>query len=356
MLRSQAMAARWMVLREGSRLRWGGDLRRHHILAALAARSDAIDVDGWSPRLLHETLAQNRRRPWEAKPRLAAATMLAPDALGEAVQRAVPFVVDFHDDPVAQNAALGVEMDEAWLERTTDRKRRNLDAFRWLVVPSSELAALAGLDSGRTIVAGNGSDTTVIVPTPWPSEPALGYISGAAPGRGIETLIEAARLVRESVPGLRLLLWLAVTGEGGEAYLAGLRQATAHDAWIEYGGAQYQEIGSELGRATVLCIPNPPSDYWDAVSPVKLFDCLAAGRPVVVTPRTVMRSDVQRHDAGLVAPGDTAEDIATSIDRLMGDQPLARRLGANGRDAAVREHDWRRISERLAAELLRLAG
>jgi len=281
--------------------------------------------------------------------------MLAPDALTEAARRTVPFAVDFHDDPVAQNAALGVPMDDAWLAGMTDRKRRNVDAFRWLVVPSSQLAALAGLDSGRTIVAGNGSDTTVIVPTPWPSEPAIGFISGAAPGRGIETLIEAARLVRASVPELHLLLWLAATGEGGEAYLARLRQATARDPWIEYGAAPYQEIGAELGRATVLCVPNPPAVYWDAVSPVKLFDCLAAGRPVVVTPRTVMRADVERHDAGLVAAGDGAEDIARSIARLMGDESLARRLGQNGRTAVVQEHDWRRISERLAAELLRLA-
>ncbi len=282
--------------------------------------------------------------------------MLAPDALSEAARRTVPFAMDFHDDPVAQNAALGVRMDDAWLQRMTDRKRRNLAAFRWLVVPSRELASLAGLDPARTIVAGNGSDTSVVVPTPRSMEPAIGLISGAAPGRGIETLIEAARLVRASVPELRLLLWLAVTGEGGEAYLAGLRQATAREAWIEYGAAPYQEIGAELGRAMVLCVPNPPADYWDAVSPVKLFDCMAAGRPVVVTPRTVMRADVERHDAGLVAAGDRAEDLATAVARLMADDSLARRLGENGRQAVVEEHDWRRISERLAAELIRLAG
>jgi glycogen(starch) synthase len=347
------VGARWLVLREGSRLRWGGDLRRHHVLAALASRPDAIDVDGWSAERLREVLAAHRRRPWNARPRLAAATMLAAAALAEAAGRTVPYAVDFHDDPLAQVAALGVDMDEAWVVRAMDRKRRNVDAFRWLVVPSAELAELAGLDRDRTLVAGNGSDTTIIRPSPWPREPAVGFISGAAAGRGIETLIGAARLLRDQVPGLRLLLWLAATGAAGEAYLEELRRSTADDPWIEYGAAPYQEIGAQLGRATVLCVPNPPAGYWDAVSPVKLYDCMAAARPVVVTPRTVMRAEVERHQAGLVAPGDRPEDLAGPIAQLIGDDALARQLGENGRNAVVAEHDWRSISRSLAAELVR---
>jgi glycosyltransferase involved in cell wall biosynthesis len=342
-----------MVLREGSRLRWGGDLRRHYVLAALASRRDAADVDGWSAGRLRDALRADRRRPWDARPRLAAATMVGTDVLDAAAGRTVPFAVDFHDDPVAQTAALSVEVDRAWLERAIERKRRNIEAFRWLVVPSPELAALAGLDADRTIVAGNGSDTTLIRALPWPREPAIGFISGAAAGRGIETLIEAARLVRVAVPELRLLLWLAATGPAGETYLDALRRSTTPDPWIEYAAAPYPEIGAQLGRATVLCVPNPPVAYWDAVSPVKLFDCMAAGRPVVVTPRAVMRADVERHRAGLVAPGDRAEDLAGSIARLLADEPLARQLGENGRAAVVEEHDWRSISESLAAELVR---
>ena len=110
------MGARWMVLREGSRLRWGGDLRRHHILAALAARPDATDVDGWSVGRLREALAGDRRRPWGARPRLAAATMLAADALTEAAGRTLSFAVDFHDDPLPRRGfGIGIEIHRAEL-------------------------------------------------------------------------------------------------------------------------------------------------------------------------------------------------------------------------------------------------
>jgi glycosyltransferase involved in cell wall biosynthesis len=282
--------------------------------------------------------------------------MLADATLDQIGGRATPFVVDFHDDPVAQNRALGIEDDPEWTKRMTERKRRNLEAFRWHVVPSRALAELAGLDLARTIVAGNGTDTSVIQPRPWPTEPAVGFMSGAAPARGIETLIAAARLVRSAVPDLKLLLWLAATGSASEAYLVSLRLATAADPWVEFLAAPYAEMGDQLGRATVQCIPNPPSRYWDSVSPIKLYDSMASGRPVVVTPRVAMRAEVERSEAGLTAPGDELEDLASAILRLLEDQDLARRLGENGRRAAVEEHDWRVISERLARTLMDVEG
>jgi glycosyltransferase involved in cell wall biosynthesis len=349
------MSTRWIVLREATNLRWGGDLRRHHVLGALAARPDALDVDGWSTATVNAAIAGSNRRPWQPRPRVAAATMLADATLDAIGGRAAPFVLDFHDDPVAQNLALGVDMGPDWTARTTARKRRNLEAFRWFVVPSAGLAQLAELERDRTIVAGNGTDTSVIQPTPWPSRPAIGFMSGAAPSRGIETLIEAARLVRATVPDLTLLLWLAATGSASEAFLAALRQSTAGDAWIEYGSAPYAEMSAQLGRATVQCVPNPRSTYWDAVCPVKLFDSMASGRPVVVTPRTAMRAVVERNAAGLVAAGDAAEDLAGAILQLFEDEPLARQLGDNGRRAAVAHHDWRVISAELAKTVTSLA-
>ena len=100
---------RWIVLRERSKLRWGGDLRRHYILSTLASRSDALDVDGWSLAAIRKALPDGRRLPWTREPWVAAATMLGLDALEAVRGRACPFVMDYHDDPIAQNAALGLE-------------------------------------------------------------------------------------------------------------------------------------------------------------------------------------------------------------------------------------------------------
>ena len=159
-------------------------------------------------------------------------------------------------------------------------------------------------------------------------------VSGASPGREIETLIEAARQLRSAVPDLRLLLWLVATSKESEAYLAGVRSLVDGDPWIELAAAPYERLGAELARATILCIAHPANAYMDVALPVKLFDSMAAGRPLLVTPRRETAALVERHHAGLVTAGDTPEDIASGALRLLDDPALTHRLGAAGRDAA----------------------
>jgi glycosyltransferase involved in cell wall biosynthesis len=90
----------------------------------------------------------------------------------------------------------------------------------------------------------------------------------------------------------------------------------------------------------------------DVAVPVKLLDSMAAGRPVVVTPRTEMRRIVEAADAGAVAAGDGPEALEAAIGPLLADRALAARLGANARAAAERDFDWAVIGRRLGGEVL----
>ena len=57
-------------------------------------------------------------------------------------------------------------------------------------------------------MATNGTDTEHITSAPEPDDPVLAMVSGAAPGRGIELLVEALRAVRVELPEARLRLAL----------------------------------------------------------------------------------------------------------------------------------------------------
>jgi len=80
---------------------------------------------------------------------------------------------------------------------------------------------------------------------------------------------------------------------------------------------------------------------------------MAAGRPLVVTPRVETGRVVEQVEAGLVASGDRAEDLAEALLAVLSDPERAARLGSNGRAAVERDYDWRVIGGRLADELLR---
>ena len=353
--------ARWVVVRAGEQRRWGGEIRRQEIFARLAERTGASVADGW-PAFRRAILGGRLRRIGRrvglraapAADRPLAASEQAPASWLEWLTAHVdPVAVAIYDDGVLQAQAIGVELSPERIAELTLRRWTNEAAFRWLVVPTASFAEFAGLDMDKVIVGGNGTVTSRVRPGPWPAVPSIGIASGAAPGRGLEALIEAARLVRVEIPDLRLYLWLAATSASGEAYVDRLRVASADDPWIEIGSAPYDRLGETLSQATVLSIPHPAGEYMDVALPVKLFDSMAAGRPIVVTPRREMATIVERTGIGIVAGGDDPASLADAFAKLLEDEALAREMGRRARAAAERDYDWSVVGERIADEILR---
>jgi glycosyltransferase involved in cell wall biosynthesis len=345
----------YVVLAEGDRRRWGGDLRRHYLLRGLAHETGAAILEDWRPARLERALRPMLGRRWEIwrrRPLIASAELLDEAQLEPVLQYGRLLLVDIHDDPVLQSEALGVTLPPSVVTELARQGLRNRNAFRWLVAPSRPFADLAGLDPERTIIASNGSATDVVRPAPWPDAPAVAFASGAAPRRGIEELVAAARIVRSTVPDVRLDLWLAATGDESRSYLSRLTADLATDPWISIGQAPYERFGTALGRATVLAIPTPAHPYWDSVAPIKLFDKLAVGRPIVTTPRIETARIVRTAEAGIVTVDDSAEAMASALVAVLTNQANARRMGANARALVEREYDWKVIGRHLADDVL----
>ena len=103
---------------------------------------------------------------------------------------------------------------------------------------------------------------------------------------------------------------------------------------------------SEVLAASDLCVAILKNiQMFRTTYPNKVFDYMAAGRPVVLAIDGVIREVVEEADAGVfVAPG-SAQALSASIDRLSRDPDRWRRLGANGR-RFVSEHFHRRDQAR----------
>jgi glycosyltransferase involved in cell wall biosynthesis len=331
----------------------GSSLRAMHLPRALIERTAGQVVAAYGRRGI-PSLALSialRSRLWRRPLHVASSRLWPVPALTMLRGGVGGQLLDLHDHPRLQMEALGIGLGVQRRRQLDDLVERNIEAFERLAVPSASFARLCALPEERVIIATNGSDTDRITPQPWRDEPVIALVSGAAPGRGIELLVEAAARLHARDPGVRLRLALSPTGPGSARYLAQLRGALAGRDWASIEEVPYQRLAAFLGGAWVLVIPHPPGPYHDVATPVKLFDGMAAGRPTVVTPRLEMASIVRSADAGLVAD-DGADALEAAIARLLDDEGERRRLAGNARRAAERDFDWRAISSAVADAVL----
>lgn len=93
---------------------------------------------------------------------------------------------------------------------------------------------------------------------------------------------------------------------------------------------------SRAGIVTFHPLPN----HVDA-QPNKMFEYMSAGLPVIASDFPLWREIVEGNDCGVcVDPLDPAA-IADAIDKVVGDPALAKRMGANGRQAVEDRYNWR---------------
>lgn len=341
----------WLVVGLPSTLYTGGSIRAGMIFADLCARDRVVAIRSRNVAAGLRTLAK-RPELICGPTRLATARILPMAPLKLASKLFEPAVIDIHDHPVLQSAALGLPLSKADAERVLRDYEYHVATFSVLIAQTESFADLAGLPRAKTLIIPNGADPHRFRLAPMPATPTVGLVSGAAPGRGIELLIDAVREARSEVADLRLKMAISAPSEPLRTYFRGLVSKTAGDRWIEIVSLNYDEVPRFLEGVSIAAVPHPPGDYMDAVVPVKLFDSMMSGRPLVVTPRTETTRVVTTHDAGEVASGDSPSDLAEAIVRLTKDPERAIRLGRQAREAAISHYAWDVLSRRITDHML----
>lgn len=166
--------------------------------------------------------------------------------------------------------------------------------------------------------------------------------------KGVDVLLDALA----QLGGVRGVI---VGGYEKEPDLARLRERAARlgisDRVTFTGLVSPSAVAAYLRAARVLVLPNPASAISTRfTSPLKLFEYMAASRPIVACDLPSIR-EVLRHEenALLVEPGNPTA-LAAGVRRLLEDRALADRL-ARAAMTDVQDYSWDRRAERLEALL-----
>ncbi|MBF0283545.1 MAG: glycosyltransferase [Magnetococcales bacterium] len=162
-------------------------------------------------------------------------------------------------------------------------------------------------------------------------------------GRGVETILAAA----SRLPEVAFLFAGGLTGD-----VARWRQKAGGLANVQFTGyLENHRIPPYLWAADLLLMPygrGCPTVEW--MSPLKMFEYMAAERPIVGTDLAAVRWVLRPGESAWLVPPDDGEALVEGIRRVAGDGALGERLATQAR-LDVEEYCWDRRVERMKAYL-----
>ena len=188
--------------------------------------------------------------------------------------------------------------------------------------------------SDRVHTVPNGVSITRIVPRPEDiGDPVVTFVGTLKPWHGVADLLAAAALAKRP--------WkLRIIGDGPER-AALEEQAAGLGIEVDFRGAVApadmpgQLAGSAIGVAPYPDLGGEQQQYF---SPLKVYEYLAAGLPVVAS-AVGQLPQILGELGTLVPPSDPAA-LAAAIDDLAADPVVRGELGWRGRVQAEEKHSW----------------
>ncbi len=263
----------------------------------------------------------------------------------------VPGVLEVNAPLIEEQARYRELVHHAAAERIL---RRATGAASLVVAVSAQVAQYVRAHTDpatRVEVVPNGTDMRGFVTTRRVRECrtrdpfTVGFVGTLKPWHGTGVLAEAFIRLHGRLPGSRLL----IIGDGPELASLQTRLATLpHDAVHFTGSVPRAQIPQWLRSVDVAVAPYPAAQdcYF---SPLKVFEYMAAGLPIVASD-TGQISDIIRHrqEGVLVEPGNPRA-LCEALVRIRQNPEWAARLGARARAKARREHTWARVLERIVS-------
>ncbi|MHC1740739.1 MAG: glycosyltransferase family 4 protein [Anaerolineaceae bacterium] len=159
----------------------------------------------------------------------------------------------------------------------------------------------------------------------------------------LEVVLSAAMLTQDTA-----LIQYVFVGDGKEKQNLIHKAQELNLANVHFFASVPKQQMHEILAAADVCIAIlKPLDLYKTTYPNKVFDYLAAGRPVLLAIDGVIRQVVEDAQAGIFVPPGDANSMAQAILKLFSDQASAREMGENGRTYVIAHFNRKELALQL---------
>jgi glycosyltransferase involved in cell wall biosynthesis len=282
---------------------------------------------------------------------LATHTPLTVGLAGISLSRyfSVPFVFEVRDLWPQGLVDLGLmksPLAVLWLDRMAKKIYTAASRIIALSPGIKEGIVSAGIPAERITVIPNACDLDLFRPdmdgSYWRQRLGLGgrftaiYFGAMGKANGLEYIIEAARILSKRGQNNIAIVLL---GDGGQR--AGLEKMTGDYGLTNVifdGPLPRNEVAGAVASANACITVIRPSknNTW---SPNKMFDALAAGRPILINVRGWLGETVENNNCGRCLDPYQPQSLANALEELSANPKLCQEMSRNARALAEREFD-----------------
>ncbi len=266
-------------------------------------------------------------------------------------ERRVPGILEVNSPLIEEQAAHRELHDHAGADRAS---RRTFLAATAIVAVSRDVARyLEGFPEagGRVHVIPNGVDPTRFAPDRVPTRPSsglafnIGFAGSLKPWHDLPLVLESFALFRKRHSDAHLL----VVGEGPERQrLEAETVRRGLDTAVTFvGSVAHEDVPGLLTSMDVAVAPYPADATY--FSPLKVYEYMAAGRPIVASHVGQLAELLQDGVDALLVEPDDAKALVTAFERLYANPELRSRLGSSARSHAVKDFTWDSVVDRILA-------
>ncbi len=235
---------------------------------------------------------------------------------------------------------------ESFVLQQSDRLITLTEACRRLIVDSEGVSESlvraipdgADVPTGRTAVAAD--------------KRSIFYVGQLYRWKGVDTLVRALAEVSNAT---LTIVGSGVQENGTDIDRARLEQLSGSlglsDRVKFHAFVPYHQVPRCLAQASVAVVPLPDvlmSRYF--TSPLKLFDAMAAGTPLVASNLDSIREILRDGENGVLVEPDSPTALAAGLRRVLDDPPFAAAIAATARAEAA-QYTWERRAERILEHL-----
>lgn len=178
------------------------------------------------------------------------------------------------------------------------------------------------------------------------------YVGTLDKARDLKVLIQAFSKVKQKNEEVKLLMIGRGSDEGNLKRLA-TKLGIKNDV-VFTGRVPQPEVPDFIASADIGVSPVPPVSFYKVSSPIKMFEYMGVGKPVIANEEIPEHKEVLEQSGGGILVPFTPEAFATAIIELLNDPEKAAEMGRRGREWVIKNRSYEILARQVEVRYLEL--